>query len=820
MGGNGEDATGSPADPRAEAREAVAAWLARVKDRRDPTVVLEPDAARDARRLTELLGGDQDDLHSQLFLGWLHFYRFQVLPSGQRKPDLDAATTMLTPCFMSSIDLDQLPSPLLPVLAQEGTPTLGLLMHGLATADLQLVSTLVDMWRRVLAATPAGHPARAEWLSDLGAALQDRFRRTGAATDLDEAIAARREALTAFTDTEPARAEWLSNLGTDPQDLFRQADAAADLDEAIAAGRDALAPFADTELDRATMLSNLGNALNTRFRQSAAKADLDEAIQITQEAAQATSAHHPGRTAILANLAKVLVSQYERTGAPTDLDEAIRMGQEAAAAASDHHPDRTAILANLAYALLSRFQRTDALTDLDETIRIGRKTVASTPHPEADRGVLLSNLGAALRVRFERTGLEADLDEAIRVGREAVSNTPTGRPDRAAMLANLEIALRIRLGRTGTPADLAETIQVALSIESAQPIPGTRPRTANPPSRPGATSVAARVASEVLDQRETDPRSGQLGRDETAGRHRSAQRELEAVSELIQHGQLDEAQARLTAALDRLSNPGDIAEQGLVLLQLAQVEHRRGHHGEAIALGRRAIRASYSAAERLNAADAHASMANFLASGSRQDSAEASVHILAAAVIHIREAQEQLSSGGPLPAVRALLRLTFCLARQPQMIPESIRELQQRLQESTDVDIGQLLAGLRRICIAPEDTLYGVRFLWAPDTEYPGDSVTDALCWANRRPPPQELTDVEGHPRHWQPIIDAVTAGIGDKAAQARLNNVLDDYRGSGWSALADTLNSLMTDPRRFTLPPSLQDAERMIIQRILVNLG
>ena len=211
-----------------------------------------------------------------------------------------------------AVDLDQLPSPLLPVLAQEGTPTLGLLMHGLSTADLRLVSTLADMWSRVLAATPADHPARAEWLSNLGAALQERFRRTGAATDLDEAIEARRAALTAFADTEDARAEWLSNLGTDSQDLFRQADAAADLDEAIEARRAALAPFADTDLDQAALLSNLGNALYARYRQSAGEADLDEAIQVTREAA-AAAPDHPGRSAILANLAKVLVSQYERT---------------------------------------------------------------------------------------------------------------------------------------------------------------------------------------------------------------------------------------------------------------------------------------------------------------------------------------------------------------------------------------------------------------------------------------------------------------------------------------------------------------------------
>ena len=139
MGGDrGGYATGLADDPRAALPDAVAAWIAKVYERSDPAAALEPGAVEDARRLAELLGDDRDDLDSRLLLGWLHFYRFQALPPGQGKPDLDAAITMLTPCFMSPVDLDQPPPPLLPVLAQEGTPTLGLLMHGLSTADLRL----------------------------------------------------------------------------------------------------------------------------------------------------------------------------------------------------------------------------------------------------------------------------------------------------------------------------------------------------------------------------------------------------------------------------------------------------------------------------------------------------------------------------------------------------------------------------------------------------------------------------------------------------------------------------------------------------------
>ena len=69
-----------------------------------------------------------------------------------------------------------------------------------------------------MAATPADHPDRAGWLSNLGGALQARFERAGDRADLDEAIDAGRQAVAASPADHPDRAGCLSNLGARPAD--------------------------------------------------------------------------------------------------------------------------------------------------------------------------------------------------------------------------------------------------------------------------------------------------------------------------------------------------------------------------------------------------------------------------------------------------------------------------------------------------------------------------------------------------------------------------------------------------------------------------
>ena len=135
-----------------------------------------------------------------------------------------------------------------------------------------------------MAATPADHPARATFLSNLGLALPARFERTGDLADLDAAIDVGRQAVAATPADHPDRARYLSNLGGALRIRFERTGDLADLDAAIDAGRQAVAATPADHPDRATYLSNLGRALRIRFERTGDRADLDAAIDALRQA--------------------------------------------------------------------------------------------------------------------------------------------------------------------------------------------------------------------------------------------------------------------------------------------------------------------------------------------------------------------------------------------------------------------------------------------------------------------------------------------------------------------------------------------------------
>ncbi|MGH3374461.1 MAG: tetratricopeptide repeat protein, partial [Actinoallomurus sp.] len=266
-------------------RAAVQARLRQVITTRDLSPVLETAALVEARRLAEILHDGADDVPIRYLLGWLHWYRYQALPEGQDRQDLDTAIGMFTPCFLAGIADQNLPEPLLPLLADRAVPTAtALLQQALGSADQAVLSATTQLWQHILTATPTDHPNRAGHLNDLGIALRARFERTGAQTDLDSAIGFGREAVGATPTGHP---------------------------------------------DRAGRLSNLGIALRARFERTGAQTDLDTAIGFGREAVEATPTGHPNRPAYLSNLGNALRIRFGRTGAQTDLDTAIGFGREA-----------------------------------------------------------------------------------------------------------------------------------------------------------------------------------------------------------------------------------------------------------------------------------------------------------------------------------------------------------------------------------------------------------------------------------------------------------------------------------------------------------
>ena len=318
---------------------AVMARLDRIKAARDPALVLEPGALDDAQRLAEALRDDDGDLEACYVLGWFHWYRCLVLPQGRHYEALEEASRALTPCFIAGVE--GLPEPLLSSLASNATGTaVTLLKQAMSGSDLNLITTTVSLWQRVLTAIPADHHDRVAMLSNLGLALQLRFERVGALADLDEAITVGWGAVQATPADHPDRAGYLSNLGFALRVRFRRVGAQADLDQAITVGREAVQATPADHPDRAGHMSNLSLVLQVRFEQMGTQEDLDEAITLGRAATQATPADHPNRAVMQSSLGGALRLRFERVGAQEDLDDAITVGRGAVQTTPADHPHR------------------------------------------------------------------------------------------------------------------------------------------------------------------------------------------------------------------------------------------------------------------------------------------------------------------------------------------------------------------------------------------------------------------------------------------------------------------------------------------------
>ncbi|MGS2646644.1 CHAT domain-containing protein [Streptosporangium sp. LJ11] len=432
----------------------------------DAMVTLAPFLAR---ALDEL---DPDALHAVLLLGWLHWSRYQGLPEEQSEQELNAAISMLTPCFV--LGVGELPEPLLPLLADEaGATAVALLNESISSSDQRLLSATTQLCHRILAATPADHPNRFGRLSNLGTALQTRYLRGGVPDDLDNAIDALREAVDAApADNHHARPGVLSNLGGALQTRFLRSGVLDDLDSAIEAGRQAIAATPADDPVRAGFLSNLGRALRFRFEHRGALADLDAAVKISLQAVDAAPADHPERTLYLSNLGNALVSRYQRNGNVADLETAVNTLREAAAATPADHPDHASRLSDLAIALHARFRDSGVTADLDSALDVGREALDATPADHPNRPAMLSNLGNALMSRYERDRNMADLETAVNSFREAANAAPADDPNLIKHLFNLGSALMGRFERSTAQADWDAALQAhaqAASVTTAAP---------------------------------------------------------------------------------------------------------------------------------------------------------------------------------------------------------------------------------------------------------------------------------------------------------------------------------------------------------------
>jgi tetratricopeptide (TPR) repeat protein len=445
---------------------ALRARLNRKATTGDAALVLAQGALDEAHQLAGMLQDNDDDSEIRYVLGWLHWRRHQLLPDRQHGPDLDAAITMFTRCFIAGAG--EVPDAVRAEFAKQAVPiAVELLQDAIGRKDPKVISVSVELWQYVVDASSANSPSWPDYLSSLAVALQVRFGITGLVADLDAGIEAGRAAVDATPPTNADRAVMLSNLGSALRERFEKTGELADLDEAIRSGQTAVNAVHESDPRRAGYLSNLGMAFEVRFEQKGAPADLDAAIEAERAAVEATDASDPARARFLSNLSTSLRAKSEQAAEPADLDAAIEAGRAAVTTADDH--DRDGFLSGLGVALQVRFRWAGALADLNEAIDAERAAVSAAPPGHPRRAARLSDLGAALQTRFRRTGVPADLNEAIDAGRAAVEATSPGHASRALHLANLSAALQTRYGQTGALADLDEAIQAGQAAAELTP---------------------------------------------------------------------------------------------------------------------------------------------------------------------------------------------------------------------------------------------------------------------------------------------------------------------------------------------------------------
>lgn len=126
------------------------------------------------------------------------------------------------------------------------------------TGDLAALQDSVSLFRRALAAIPAGDPDHASALCNLGIVLRMLFVRTGELATLSEAVQVGRQAVAATPAGDADRSVMLSALGTTLLEQYLRTSEPGALTQAVHLCWEAVATTPTDDVNHAAMLNNLG----------------------------------------------------------------------------------------------------------------------------------------------------------------------------------------------------------------------------------------------------------------------------------------------------------------------------------------------------------------------------------------------------------------------------------------------------------------------------------------------------------------------------------------------------------------------------------
>jgi tetratricopeptide (TPR) repeat protein len=381
------------------------------------------------------------------------------------------------------------------------------------TSEAGLLARALSAARVSVATVRPGALDRPYELSVLAGVLLASFGVHGQLDDLNEAVSALHEAVTATDTRSPAYAGWSNDLCWALLTRFEQTAEEPDLDGAVRAAELATGSITP-EAPPGRFLPGLASALGTRYQLRGDRDDLDRAIEVMSAAAEAvpSSDGAPPAANVLHNLALLLLERYAADGDQDDLEASAHWASAAAGQTPDGSPAmarrqaavgstqrswysatgephllaeaitrcraaavaagtsaRATCLNDLGLALLDRYERAGSIDDLQESVDVLRQALEASPDRAVGTAGILSNLGNALWNRHSHNPSGTDLDDALTAFAAAVARTGPRAPIAPTYLDNLANGLTDRYVLAGDPADLTRAVSLYDSALDALP---------------------------------------------------------------------------------------------------------------------------------------------------------------------------------------------------------------------------------------------------------------------------------------------------------------------------------------------------------------
>jgi tetratricopeptide (TPR) repeat protein len=178
----------------------------------------------------------------------------------------------------------------------------------------------IEVSRRAVSCTPIDDPRRGRFLNNLAGSIHRFWQETRQSDALDQSIVAYEDAAAAL-EGDPLEAPVLSELAAALVNRFDRSGDVRDLNDAVEAAKAASAlpgPY------RSGVLTTYSSALRRRYGASGEVADLDEAITVSHQAVALVPDDHPLRAYHLLNQGGALAHRFRGLGNRADLVAAGR----------------------------------------------------------------------------------------------------------------------------------------------------------------------------------------------------------------------------------------------------------------------------------------------------------------------------------------------------------------------------------------------------------------------------------------------------------------------------------------------------------------